>query len=77
LAKVSSVAAEAYEKPAGRIASHLVRLVDRENELDSMILTNRTEVRFVEFFGQFMLCLIRKPNIRGRQNRSCANLECH
>ncbi len=77
LAKVSSVAAEAYKKAVDRIASHLVRLVDSENELDSMILALRMEVRFVEFYGQFLLCLIRQSNISGSQNRSCANFECH
>jgi len=64
-AKVSSVAAEAYKEAADRIATSLGEGVDSENELDSMILTRRIEVRFVEFYGQLLLCLIRKSNISG------------
>ncbi len=46
---------------SGDLAMLLFQLrVDSENELDSMILTKRIEVRFVEFYGQFLICLIRK-----------------
>src|SRR6266851_3788098 len=53
--KVSSVAAEAYKKAVDRIASHLVRLVDSENEFRFDDFSFADEVRFVEFYGQFLL----------------------
>jgi len=76
-AKVSSVAAVAYKRACGSDRQSLGEAVASANELDSMILALGIEGLFRRVSSQFLICLIRKSNTSGKQNRSVANFECH